>query len=60
MEPVRFNSKAVEDAKARIAQALARPKIERRPLTQAERDSLTHLNPVQAAFNNQRMDHVSE
>lgn len=60
MESVRFNIKAIEDAKARIAQALARPETKRRPLTQAERDSLTQLTSIQQVFNGQKMDHVAE
>ena len=59
MEPVRFNL-TTEDVRTRIAQALARPKTERRPLTQVERDSLTELNLIQKVFNEQTMDHVAE
>ncbi len=59
MQPVTFNI-AIENAKARIALALARPEPERRPLTQAERDSLTKRTPVQQVFNDQKMDHVAE
>ncbi len=60
MERVRFNTKAIENAQARIAQALARPKAERRSLTQAERDSLIQLTPIQQVFNDQKIDHVAE
>lgn len=61
MKPVTFNFKAIQDAQARIAQALARPDSERRrPLTQAEIDEATKLTPIQEAFNNQQMDHVAE
>ncbi len=61
MQRINFNlTNAVQTAKVELAKALSIPKTERKPLTQADRDSSTQLTPVQEVFNSQQMDHVAE
>ena len=61
MKPVNFNlANTIQTTKVELAKALSVPRTERKPLTQAERESLTELTPMQEVFNNQMMDHIAE